>query len=516
MEFVHWLLSRIHRGAGRRSRAVTVAVVAVTSLATLLAIPAAQAASTGGVLGTGYDGYGQLCNGTTTGGSTASGAVSPLDAGATATAAGAVHSLALTTGGAIFACGNNLFGQLGNGTTTNSSTPVAVILPGGASAAAIAADEFHSLALTSGGAVYAWGHNAFGQLGNGTTTDSSTPVAVSPGSPPPPTRRSPASPRAGRTACSSSDESPRRTHLLAGPARDAGGLYFAHTDGSRRASLDDVAEAFFLPLTGTCHYDRGAHGTDRVDRRLLQHRPEQCRRLQPDVMVPNPPSVTLAVSYNSPDLSPDGKQIVMGSSTAGIPRSSQLYIAGTDGSAPRRADETGTIQYWPRWSPDGTQIASAELEGANGVRDIVTMLADGTGQKVVIGNGDRPSWSPGGGSLVFVSGGNIMVVNTDGSQLHTPAPGAGPAIWSPDGTEIAFQQAQARGVRVIKADGTSQTVTDAAVSLQSWSPDGHRLLVIATPSGHPPGDLEVIDAASGAVLQTLASNVVDASWQHPR
>ncbi|HYT39579.1 MAG TPA: cell wall anchor protein [Acidimicrobiia bacterium] len=178
MNFVHWLLSKIHRGAGRRSPAATVAVAAVTSIATLLAIPAAQAASTGGVLGTGYDGYGQLCNATTTGGSTASGAGSPLDAGVTATAAGAVHSLALTAAGAVFACGNNVFGELGNGTTTNSSTPVAVTLPGGATATAIAANEFHSLALSSGGTVYAWGHNAFGQLGNGTTTDSSTPVAV--------------------------------------------------------------------------------------------------------------------------------------------------------------------------------------------------------------------------------------------------------------------------------------------------------------------------------------------------
>jgi Tol biopolymer transport system component len=234
------------------------------------------------------------------------------------------------------------------------------------------------------------------------------------------------------------------------------------------------------------------------------------------VVVPNHPSVTSPMTYSTPDLSPDGKQIIMDGSRTGAPRSSQLYMVGVDGGTPRRADDAGTIQYLPRWSPDGTQIVYAELEGANGVRDVVRMDADGTGQKVVVGNGDRPSWSPGGGSLVFVSSGNIMVINADGSQLHTLAPGVGPVIWSPDGTEIAFQQTQARGVRVIKADGTSQTVTDAAVSLQSWSPDGRRLLVIATPSGHLPGDLQVIDAASGAVLQTLASNVVDASWQRPR
>ena len=178
MKFVHWLPSRIHRGAGRRSRATMVAVATATSIATLLAIPAAQAASTGGLLGTGYNAYGQLCNGTTTGGSTASAAVSPLDAGVTATAAGAVHTIALTSAGTVYTCGRNNFGQLGNASTTDSSTPVAVALPGGAVATAIAADEFHSLALSSGGTVYAWGHNAFGQLGNGTTTDSSTPVAV--------------------------------------------------------------------------------------------------------------------------------------------------------------------------------------------------------------------------------------------------------------------------------------------------------------------------------------------------
>jgi alpha-tubulin suppressor-like RCC1 family protein len=137
-----------------------------------------RAPAGGAILATGYNGYGQFCNGTTTSGSTAAGAVSPLDAGVMAVAAGAVHSMALKSDGTVSTCGRNNFGQLGNGTTTDSSTPVAVTLPGTALATAIAADEYHSLALTSSGAVYAWGHNAFGQLGNGTTTDSSTPVAV--------------------------------------------------------------------------------------------------------------------------------------------------------------------------------------------------------------------------------------------------------------------------------------------------------------------------------------------------
>jgi alpha-tubulin suppressor-like RCC1 family protein len=181
VKFAHRLSSKILRGGGWRSPTATVAMATAVLVATLLAMPAAEAASTGQVVGAGYDGYGQLCNGSTTGGSTAIGTVSPLDASVTVTAiaAGAVHSLALTSAGTIYACGRNNFGQLGNGTTTDSSTPVAVTLPGGATATAVAANEFHSLALTSAGTVYAWGHNAFGQLGNGTTTDSSTPVAVS-------------------------------------------------------------------------------------------------------------------------------------------------------------------------------------------------------------------------------------------------------------------------------------------------------------------------------------------------
>jgi alpha-tubulin suppressor-like RCC1 family protein len=83
----------------------------------------------------------------------------------------------------LSAWGGNHFGELGNGTTTDSSTPVQVTDPNDPSGylsgvQAIAAGSFHSLALKNDGTVWAWGGNFAGQLGNGTYTDSSTPVQV--------------------------------------------------------------------------------------------------------------------------------------------------------------------------------------------------------------------------------------------------------------------------------------------------------------------------------------------------
>ncbi len=96
-------------------------------------------------------------------------------------AAGGYHSLALTTDGSLYAWGYNGFGQLGSGTTTNSSIPVAVDTTGalaGKTISQVAAGYDYSLALTTDGSLYAWGTNGNGQLGNGTTTNSSVPVPV--------------------------------------------------------------------------------------------------------------------------------------------------------------------------------------------------------------------------------------------------------------------------------------------------------------------------------------------------
>jgi alpha-tubulin suppressor-like RCC1 family protein len=134
--------------------------------------------STGQVLAWGDNIYGQLGNGTLTSSSTPVTVILPPGTSVTAIACGRWHSLAVTSAGKVLAWGNNAMGSLGNGTTTGSSTPVAASLPSGTTATAVAGGYYHSLALTSTGTMFAWGYNGNGQLGNSTTTDSSTPVAV--------------------------------------------------------------------------------------------------------------------------------------------------------------------------------------------------------------------------------------------------------------------------------------------------------------------------------------------------
>ena len=103
--------------------------------------------------------------------------------------AGASHSLALGSDGNAWAWGYNYYGQLGNGTTSNSgqSTPVRVKtpdrktypdLPADFTYLQVSAGGSHSLALGSDGNVYAWGYNYYGQLGDGTDSDRNAPVRV--------------------------------------------------------------------------------------------------------------------------------------------------------------------------------------------------------------------------------------------------------------------------------------------------------------------------------------------------
>jgi alpha-tubulin suppressor-like RCC1 family protein len=86
------------------------------------------------------------------------------------------HSCGVTSVGVAYCWGENVYGELGDGTTANSLTPVAVA--GGLTFASVSPGNYHTCGLTTGGVAYCWGYNGSGQLGNGATANSSVPVRV--------------------------------------------------------------------------------------------------------------------------------------------------------------------------------------------------------------------------------------------------------------------------------------------------------------------------------------------------
>ena len=127
--------------------------------------------------------YGQLGIGTSGSGTDSNLAVQVLDAGGgylegvVAIAAGGLHSLALKADGTVWAWGDDLFGQLGTGSSGGLS-PLPVMVDTALRFRAIGAGGNHSLGVAEDGTAHAWGYNGTGQLGDGSTIDRTTPVGV--------------------------------------------------------------------------------------------------------------------------------------------------------------------------------------------------------------------------------------------------------------------------------------------------------------------------------------------------
>jgi alpha-tubulin suppressor-like RCC1 family protein len=103
---------------------------------------------------------------------------------ATAIAVGGDHGCALTTAGAVYCWGENDQGELGNGTFNTTAGQDGVASPGLVSglphpASALAAGGAHTCALLSNGSVWCWGSDVSGQLGDNSSINNASPVQVS-------------------------------------------------------------------------------------------------------------------------------------------------------------------------------------------------------------------------------------------------------------------------------------------------------------------------------------------------
>jgi hypothetical protein len=121
----------------------------------------------------GRNDYGQLGDGTNTDKTTPVQITSEVSS----VALGGDHTCAVKTDGSLWCWGNNDFGQLGDGTNTSRTTPVQIT----SGVSSVALGLHHTCAVKTDGSLWCWGVNWYGQLGDGTNTDKTTPVQITSG-----------------------------------------------------------------------------------------------------------------------------------------------------------------------------------------------------------------------------------------------------------------------------------------------------------------------------------------------
>lgn len=131
----------------------------------------------GGVVCWGSNQYGQLGDGSGND-STKPVPVAGLDSGVVAVSAGLFHTCALRTDGSVVCWGKNDTGGLGDGTTADRRSPVATMGLPASPIVQLAVGGGQTCAAAADGTLWCWGENLFGQVGNGTTTNQTTAMKV--------------------------------------------------------------------------------------------------------------------------------------------------------------------------------------------------------------------------------------------------------------------------------------------------------------------------------------------------
>jgi alpha-tubulin suppressor-like RCC1 family protein/Tol biopolymer transport system component len=472
--------------------------------------------------------------------------------GVTAIAAGTSHSLALKSDGTAWAWGDNLSGQLGNGTNNITSTPVQV--SGLTGVAAIDGGGYFSLGLTSNGSVWAWGANSDGQLGNGSFNNSNVPVQVS--------------------------------NLTGVTAIAAGGYYSLVIKGSNQGSTTTALTSSVNPSvygqsltftamvnavtgtgipTGTVTFQDGvvAIGSGTLDSSgharfstsvlsigshsiaavysgdanysgstsaILVQTVNQASLINAtgrivfssnrnasiyQIFTMNPDGTGLlkitnnTIDDRNPVWSPDGTKIAF---TSAQTIGTNIYTMNSDGSNIVQLTNTATPNFYPAWLPDGKKIAFTNY--LNGIGQIYIMNADGTGLTRITNNtfeDKQPTWSPTGTQIAFSSfrDGNweIYSMNANGSnqiRLTNNTVSDEEPKWSPDGNSIVFTEG-GNTLWLMNPDGSNKiSLTNTGLCFNpTWSPDSQKIAFTST-INQPPG-IYIMDVTGSNIVRISGS-----------